>query len=658
MAAGAARRAAATALLTLLVAIGLGQAPVQAAPAPLQVEISSLAPLLLRPTQALTLTVRVTNAGPAAAPLGDLRLALAAPTLTEPSHVDDWLAGNRSDGVLRPLTTARAPATVVPGATANVVLSVPRATDYAPQAYGLLPLVVTAGGTRTRTFAAYQRGKEYEPLSVSVLLPLTLEPLPELWSRNREAREGAWTQQLGPDSRLRALLEGGAGREVTYAVDPTLLTSADARSEAEATVRDGFTQVLTEAVRGHEPVILPEADADLAALAPLRDAVPHAAAAVRRAQELATSLGGRADVLWPGGALTRGAVPALRTLYAAGTTPVLLLTSPTAPRPSVYAPASVSGLPALRGADPLTAAVVEASRSDAGIAQRQALIAQTVVALNQLPGTRRSALIVPERGVTLDAARMAAALDVLAALPWITPTPLRQTLSAAASEQAPAAVLPAVLPADPRAEQPVLTAVRERTIRAAADSVTPTAAVREDGANLIGQWREEAQQSLSVRWRGHLTAWNTLVAPLVADAATARSSLRIVMQDVTFAADKGRLSVTVANDLDVEVRGVTLSLRADSPRLRLEKASAPDLRIGARSKAVVAFDATALAAGDVQLTAELTDPTGGAVAQPQTATIALSPTGGWVYWVIAAIAALALVIGIWRTVRSPRKAPA
>lgn len=115
------------------------------------------------------------------------------------------------------------------GLTTAFTLDVPAGAISSRRSFAALPVSVEviprAGAAPTgvvHTFVAWRVLKEYVPIRVATLLPLTLRPDVDLYSRDDAVRAAAWTEHLGTGSRIDRLLEGSAGGAVTLAVDPSL----------------------------------------------------------------------------------------------------------------------------------------------------------------------------------------------------------------------------------------------------------------------------------------------------------------------------------------------------------------------------------------------------------------------------------------------------
>ncbi len=149
--------------------------------------------------------------------------------MNQRAALDDWASG-RTPGV-RPNRRhdGRLP-TVPAGQTRPFTTTVPWGRLRSAAAFAAVPIsveVVQQGATeptgRTRTFVAWNGRKEYVPLKVATVLPLTLDPDVNLFSRDDASRQSAWQRAIGPDSRVARILQGTSGAHVDLAVDPSVL---------------------------------------------------------------------------------------------------------------------------------------------------------------------------------------------------------------------------------------------------------------------------------------------------------------------------------------------------------------------------------------------------------------------------------------------------
>lgn len=290
-----------------------------------------------------------------------------------------------------------------------------------PRAYGAIPIaveVLSARGTSIaviRTFVGWQRSKDYVPLALAWLLPVTLAPDPALSATAAAARTSAWDNQVGPTSHLTALLSATAAHTVGYAVDPAVLgpvgqANAQAPADPADPVPAGFEQALRAASARHPVFAVPYADPDLGALtspalpadtasratAFLHDLVGGSGLLSQRGVTVAGTLAWPAD-----GTLPQGREAALRTAYGASLDAILVSAGATDPTARLTPPtAGLAPLqtPVLRWDDRLSGLVSGLRTPSDGLLAGQQFIAQTVALLGERPSIARTFLVVPPEG--------------------------------------------------------------------------------------------------------------------------------------------------------------------------------------------------------------------------------------------------------------------
>lgn len=209
-----------------------------AAGAVLSVHLEQLSPLIATPGQDVKVIVRVTNSGaqPTDQPVR-VRLRLGArDALLTRTQVRRFAAEGTTAG--RIVATARTPQALASQAETQVELTVPGSALRGLRPYGVLPLQAevdvlpaeSASGSPASSVRAvrasylpYQGRKEYRPLEVSVVVPLTLDPDPSLVNATGADRAQAWGAAIGEDSRIDRILEATSPYPVTWAVDPALI---------------------------------------------------------------------------------------------------------------------------------------------------------------------------------------------------------------------------------------------------------------------------------------------------------------------------------------------------------------------------------------------------------------------------------------------------
>ena len=190
--------------------------------------LDTLTPSVVGPGKDVTITGTVTAplTGPLSGP--EVRVVRGDVTVTQRSTLDDWATGRTETSGRTVDTTSLA--TVAAGQTRPFTATVPWERLRSDDAFAAVPIsveVVQEGASEptgmTRTFIAWNGRKEYVPLKVATVLPVTLDPAVALASRDDATRLAAWEQAIGPDSRVARILEGTRGTPVDLALDASVL---------------------------------------------------------------------------------------------------------------------------------------------------------------------------------------------------------------------------------------------------------------------------------------------------------------------------------------------------------------------------------------------------------------------------------------------------
>jgi len=439
------------------------------------------------------------------------------------------------------------------------------------------------------------------------------------------------------------------------------------QAETEHLLRAEFAQALLAAVDGRGVLVLPAHDADIAALPTAEESGSGPGArrdiiATQIATEQAVALlaehGARPQpTLWPAdGAWGADRDADVRALPG-GDVDWSVLTTPSSLSSTVRGPVpSSTGTFVLPVNDALS--VRMSSGSGSALETGLALMADTLVTLNDRPGTVRHAILVPDRdspwlGATTEL------MTLLAGVPWIDLTGLPSPGTLAGSRPVgfvdnAAPLIGADTATDAATAPAVLDDARAGALRTTLDLLPTAASVRAgsdtgSGVDLSTRGADSLAQLASTRWRGHEEDWQSAYQPLADTVASTFTGLHIPSRDVTFLADTGLLRVTVENSLDAPIAGATLDLVVDHPILRIEDGPQP-VEVGADSRTTVGFQASSIATGKVEITATLRAPDGTVLAEPTTFSVRVSPTSDWIYWVLLALAGGIILIGIIRTV--------
>ena len=659
--------AAALALPAWVAGSGSAPAASPAAAADVELELTAVSPAVAKSGDDLVITGTVRNGG--AAPLARPVVAVVMPTDQDAVRstreaVREW-ADQTGPSQGKVVGSSRLATNVPAGGTAPFSVTVPRLASLGSASYGAIPLSVQTATTGIRTFAGYQEAKQYEPISISWAVPLTLDPDPSLFGTRGTNRETAWSEALADGSRVNRILDATRDAPVTWAIDPTLTPSllpdgvevADTQGDHEARLRAALqTRIVDQAPR-HTPWVLPDTDADLAAAAGATSGESLMRTLVGRSQAVAEKLDGRSDVAWPAdGGYTTTRETALRRIFrvpamAGQVTSASVLSAPGSATTPAAVQRSTTGLPLLAYDDALSSLLARTTSTHEGVLSTQQFVADSAALLNELPGTEgRTVFVAAPRSYNPDPAVAKSFFAAVGSIPWLTPMPTDAALARARSAVTTVAA-PVTRPTTaPTGGRAVLTSARLTQLEQTVRTVRGVAQIRDDGDEFRRTWTRAAEQLASNRWRAAPTAWNTLSGRVSEATRQTTTAVKVSASTINFLADSGRLQITVTNDLAVPVEDVKLTVEASNPRLRIDS-QPPVLRIGPKSRATVSVGVTALAAGQVPLRTTLTTPDGTVIGQGADVQVRVTPTGNWVYWSLGGLALVILLLGIVRTVR-------
>ena len=677
---------------------------------PATVTLASVSPEVAVPRAPITVSGTVRNAGsvPIDAPI--VRALIGDQGLTSRAAVSDWSTPAGGQFVAEVARIALGPS-LAPNAVAAFTLIVPATAISHRESFAVLPVSIDVVGTTSdaasqgvvlgsqHTFLpSLSANKEYEPLSIAWLVPLTLDPDPALFGADGGARTAAWTKAIGTGSRLGRVMAGTDSTQVTWAIDPAILgpprepgapdfsTTPVPRTSATPVPTqggDGGTDPVAEATTAlanrirmaaprHPLWSLPYADPDLAALLPLASGNRALKALISRPSTLDAAVGGstRTGIAWPvDGTLTTARENQLRLAYSSSGLDAAVISASTRTTRSGYTDdasrKSTGGLPLLAYDQGLSRTFAQTSAIASGAITTQLFLADSLALLGERPGTRRrSVLVAAPRTFAGDPSVLSSFFAAIAKAPWLTPTTTDQLLAAAgtAAPDLPAvgtdvtpspSPSPTTSPAPPDPLDPgtsPLTQARLLDISRTTLAIDGVASIRDDTQSFLVRWTDAQEQVLSSRWRGHGRGITAINAATQAAINAVSSGVHVVPSSVNFFADRGTLQITVVNDLAVPVHDVHLTLNPGQPRLRIDQQAGP-LRIGADSRTNVRLNVTAIAAGLVPIQAVLTTSNGTPLGQNANVNVRVQPTSTWIYWVLVGLASIILVLGVYRSLR-------
>lgn len=684
---GPPRRPAAALLLAVLAAVlGLGglaaPAATAAAPAsrvtptpapsesdalPVRVEITDVAPTVLRPGEDLAVTARLTNTSPdtVADPRVLVHLERIRPGTRDDLQrwLDEPLTGRRvGDRVAQVLTEAP----LEPGASVEVTVTVAAGNVGLldrPDTWGARGLAVQAmsAGRRVglqRSFVLWATESDDVPQArVSVLVPV-VGPAPVPEDVDLTAPGQSLTEMVQPGRRLDAALEvARSSPDVALVIDPALIDTARTGTSQAAAWADELTAVAV----GRDVVALPWSDPDLTALAHagatdlLTAATEATVAATTAAVDGGRRLSARTDVLWAPGPSTDQATVDLAAQSGAS---VLVMAPGDLPADRDVTGARTE-LPSADGTvlglvpdATLTALLTDPARlvpdaTDATVVQR--VLAELSVLARGSPQGLQHVLVALPRDAVPDPARIEAVLRGIQAAPWSRTAPLTALLGARGADEQRGT--PPTTHADPEALPPGQV---ERLVTARRATVA-FAAVTDEPARLLAGVDAQTLAPLATAWREDPALRDRLVEAVVAAVDARRSGLTLARtSDQYFVSADNTVRFSVRNELpaDAHVRVHTTPRKAC---LRTEPSDTVVVRAGGEEVVTVAMHA--IANCEVVVEAVLTGGDGVPLAEPVTFEVRATPTIESVGTaVVGVLLAVGLVLGVVRTVRRGQSA--
>ncbi len=637
--------------------------------------------------------------------------------------VDSWYSGESRPplATVGSSTLGKIPA----GSSKTFSVTIPKAKLPAGYNLAALPLSITVAEnghtvTTQRSTVQVQRKTPTNPLALDLVVPLTLPADPALFGPAGDARTKAWAAAIGPGSRIDRLLTAFRGIEVTWLVDPAMLSPAAASDEnvpaatevaadtgpstsspsatssssspsgsSTASTASSSTTTDSGSVTGSQDISTDSADLlaerllgrlqslgtgqsiwwtayddpDVTALsgsAQGRTLLTRRLAVALPSQlaELSTT-----RAILPVDDLTTSSLATITSTWrsAAGsgtkTGPVALLPLRTVANSSTAIQTDQRSLAGTSGAlfysDDLTADLTGADPA-AGAAR---FLADTLAMYQQQPSRQRSVGVVLPRRTTASPETLAAAVRATTGAGWV------KTRTAAAAEaaltKAPSATL---LPRPQKAPSPAPVFPLSRELLATLDRqrhrMDVIAAILVDSDDVVSARTQALDVIGSTRWRGQPADLQTTSGLLGKGLRGIVEKVYVKPSSVNFFADSGKLPITIANDLNRPVHGISVELEPRKYLLRIKQQPDPvDLR--AQSRSTLRAEVVAIAPGDVSVDVHLSDSAGRPVGTPdgvRQLKVSVRPTSSWIYWVLGIVAGLVLVIGLWRSLRrGPRR---
>jgi len=629
------------------------------------ISVTSITPTVAVPGTPVTITGSIT-ARQRALTSPTVAVVMGQSQIRTRADVRAWVADPSDPGGI-PLASIPVAQTLQPGDSVPFSVTMPTGKVSMPRQWGVVPIALALTDLDSlnhevvRTFVGWQRSKEYQPLSLAVVAPLTLSPSTDLFAADAAVRTGAWSKEMAPGSRLDRIISGTDSTTVpvTWAIDPAVLgrdqrTAAQVSADPVTPLVAPLAKRIAEASSRHTVWALPYGDPDLAATVTSSPADPTVEALIRRGAALGPALGVPvgSGVAWlDDGGLQKPREDGLLTAFGRSALSAALVSSSSLPaEPGFTGTAdrrSPSGMPILAWDDALSRLTLQTMSPGQATLMTQEFLAETAMILAESPGINRTLLVAMPRTIDPDAASMSQFLQSLAATPWLQFATTDQVRASAATRDPVTQVSTGSwAPSGP----PQVDGRSLGQIAGTRQTIDGVAALFPDGLAYRTLWNDTLDQLPSTRWRSNPGGVATLSSAAAAAGAQATRGVRVADQTTNFLAEEGVLQVTVVNDLDSAVEGVKLVLTPTNPRMRILSDPVP-IRIEKESKATVQVRVQAVAAGLVPVTAALTTSDGTPIGVGTTLTVRANPPGRTFYVVAGVGVGLLLVVGMVRSLR-------
>ena len=669
------------------------------------VAITGLSPQIARPGQRLTVQGTVSNG--TSAPVTGLSVQLrssASPFISRGS-LAEYTAGTLLADLPVPGTRVRLRGGLAPGATRPWTVTLPVAS-IGMTAFGVYPLAAEAlsGGlplTTDRTFLPFWPGPAAAGLAgrlqVAWIWPLTGPPEQSACSLVDNALvDNKLASSLTAHGRLGSLLAAGsasaaAADDLTWAIDPSLLSSAAAMTksyrtggtatctgatpEKASTAARAWLALLQQVTAQQDFFVTPYADVDMAALAhsgmdtdiqraytegrstaqAILGAAQRPVPPVSSGTQGSASAPAASGIAWPAdgiadyGLLGSLAVNGVSTVVLSSTmmppvttqdfTPSAITLTPDGVGAELHVALADDTLTQLLAAVPSAAAARAAGPAGAGqkFSAQQRFLAETAMIAAEAPALRRSVVIAPPRTWDPAPGVASALLADTASAPWLQPTTLNSLVAAGSPAGQVARQQPPQQDASPLE--------LSRSLLSALNSVKARIGLQASITNAGPSYLSTAVAAVeSSAWRGDQAQAARLLAQLSGYISAQEQKVSIVRGGLdTLTGNSGSVPVSINNKLD---RPVTVRLRVQAPPGRIIVAAQNrPITIGRHQQRTIAVPVKALVSGSTVLRLSLLTPDGQALpGRPAEETVDATHVGTLAL-VIIAIASAVFIIG-------------
>ncbi|MGW2400224.1 DUF6049 family protein [Kitasatospora sp. NPDC001664] len=681
--------------------------PTASAEYPAVVTIDSVSPHVATQQTPVTVTGKVTNAGPS--PIREVSAGLRTPKpVTNRSTIDSIVRRTdplNADGT--PITTGREVlGNLAPGESHSFTVTLP-VGELKPTKGGVLELAVDASGRTpddddphtlgiARTFLPFNSEPMPQPTQLAVVWPITHAPelvAQTLGTENDQTavlRDDSLATELAPGGRLHQLVQ--TGKELpglTWVVDPDLLdtvlamtrgyrvqkpgTAGESAKEDNTVAgsgRDAATEWLkllraAVATAGSQVVSLPYADPDLASIAHEGADLPGMDTALRKAHtagEVTTegrlSVDVSSNVAWP----YQGQLDQQIAAVARTTGGDVLLTSGTALSDSGldYTPNAARPI-----GDGQTAVVADPTISNlfqqdlstpaAQSAAIQRFLAETVTVNHQRPDPRTLLVLPPRNLGGVAAETLAKAVAAAQQGGWTKLVKLDTVATTPADRNANGAVpAPGDYPQHLRAGE--LTRETLAQVMGIQGKLDQLLFILTQPQRVRGPFNAAMVRSMSTQWRDQGPAGSTYRAGVQNYLDGLIGAVKLTPKStVTLAGDNGIVLVSMKNDLNQAVGNLRIRLSSSQPN-RVHVGGADPVVVEAVTSRTLRFNARAKSNGPVPMTAQLETTNGYPYGEPMSFTVEVTSVTSGVLYVIGGGVILMLLAAVRFTLQRRKRA--
>ncbi|MFJ8823836.1 DUF6049 family protein [Streptomyces sp. NPDC102467] len=614
------------------------------------VAVNQLSPVAPTAQDTLTVSGTITNNGRQAvtgAHVG-LRVGTSYGGRSEIDNAAKNGSGGAPDGTEVASRYAQKVARLAPGATQDFTLSVP-VKELHLGADGVYQISAALMGRTAaqpydqtlgiqRTFLPWQPGAASTRTRTTALWPLISDTHLTAETGTNEQQtpvfnDDSLAQQIRPGGRLQQMLALGDDLDVTWVIDPDLLASVDAMTEAykikgaDGKITSGKDQAIAKewlndlqtAVQGRKVVTLPFADPDLASLAHTGTKVTGSLGHLKDATDAATStvdtiLHVKADTsyAWP----AEGAIDPdiVKVATSAGANKIIARsdtfrdTGDLAYTPSAARPIGGGATAVVADARLSTAFQGDMARAENSALAVQEFLAQSLM-LTKQTDRQRSVVVAPQRMPTTSQAHsMAQALHALQDGTWTQP----QSLSAATKAKPdPGATtrVPSTRAYPKSLRKQELSDDAFKQIQGTQNHLENFKVVLTDQSRVVTPFGRAMDREMSTSWRsrtGTSESFRKGVSSYLLDI-TGQVAL-IEKSGVRLSGRSATIPVSVQNNLWQDVDHLVLRLTSDNgTRLKIGDGVSEDkvVKIASGHSQSVKFTTTAKATGPVTVHAQL-----------------------------------------------------